>query len=95
MVTEDPNTVKGLLEAYEEGNLDFPDLVHLIVERSQEIGPQEVKDPSEETWTDGEQIPGPDNGTWINLFVSLGVLTYRQGRYINDAVNSALGFSGE
>jgi hypothetical protein len=89
----DPHSVRGLINAYEQGQLDFPNMVRLIVARYQEIGPHQNKPgPGEENWTDymrGEQVPGQDDGFWINAAQGLGVFVPEQVSYLQSAIHKA------
>lgn len=85
-------SLKELLEAYEEGEFDFPTLVRLVVQRFLEVGPQR-DNPEHEGYSEhrkAEHYPDPDNGAWISMAVTARVLTYQQSLQLFAAIDKAL-----
>ena len=85
----DPSSVLGLLDAYRDGQMTFPDLVEAIVHRYDQIKGID-KHPERAEWSSddlSDMMPDEDNGWWISAAVWGKVLTPQQGQLIKDEVN--------
>lgn len=86
----DPNTVLGLLDAYRDGHMGFPELVEAIVARYEQIkGVDQHPERAEWSHFDRDELmPDEDNGWWITAAVWSDVLTQEQAQFIKEQVNS-------
>lgn len=85
----DPSSVRGLLEMYDEGFIDFNDLVNGIVDRYVNPAPHEEQSWSDR-WLEAEGPADPDSGTWINHAVALGEITQEQADIIFAEIGEAV-----
>lgn len=88
----DPYSVRGILNAYEAQQIDYPTLVSEIVNRFVQIAPI-PDDPARAGWSHymhSEMMPGDDDGFWLSCAVSLGLLTPDQLDEILDAIHESV-----
>lgn len=86
----DPNSVLGLLDAYKDGQIDFPTLEEAIVQRYDQIKGID-RHPERAEWARSDQdemMPDDDNGWWIDAAVWSEVLTPEQAQHIKDQIDT-------
>lgn len=87
----DPLSIRGLLEMYMDGGIDFPGLVQGIAEASlQEKEEEEEEQSWADLWLEAEGPADPNEPVWIDHAVANGHLTPEQADTIFAEIGRAL-----
>ena len=86
----DPLSIRGLLEMYMDGGIDFPGLVQGIVEASLQEKEEEEEQSWADLWLEAEGPADPNETVWIDHAVANGHLTPEQSRTIFAEIGRAL-----
>lgn len=85
----DPHSVRGLLDMYEDGYIDFRDLVGGITQVYLTIDWGEDQHWADQ-WLEAEGPADPNSGTWIDHAVARGVINQQQGDLIFAQIGRAI-----